>query len=190
MSTHALLQGLLMYGVVPIWLVAGLADYGCHRRSRIEWSSGLKESLLHLLQFGLVGVPLLAALLLEVNAAVLLVMLVMLLLHQAIAVWDVRYANRTRPVSPLEQHIHGVLEMNPTFGTAIVAILHWDQFIALFGGGNAVFNLAWKYNSLPAWYLTLVLVGVLVFGVLPYGEEFLRTWRAASTKALQPGAVS
>jgi hypothetical protein len=190
MSTHDLLLGLLMYGVVPVWLVAGLADYACHRLSRIEWSSGVKESFLHLLQFGLVGVPLLAALLLEVNAAAILVMLVMLLLHQAAAVWDVRYGNGTRRVSPVEQHIHGVLEMNPAFGIAIVAILHWDQFIALFGGGNAAFTLAWKHDSLPAWYLTLVLVGVLLFGVLPYGEEFLRTWRAASTKALQPGAVS
>lgn len=190
MNTHALLQGLLMYGIVPLWLTAGVADYVCHRVTRIEMNSGVKESVLHLLQFGSVGLAMLAALFLEVNAAVILLMLVMLGLHQAIAGWDVRYANGTRRVSPMEQHIHGILEMNPAFGTAIVAILHWDQFVALLGRGDAFFDLAWKHNPLPAWYLTLVLVAVLVFGVLPYGEEFLRTLRAGATRAQQPGAVS
>jgi hypothetical protein len=102
-----------MYVIVPVWLLAGLADYVCHRASRIEHTSGIAESLLHLLQFAEVGVPLLAALFLEINAAVLLVMLVGLVLHQATAVWDVRYANATRRVAPTEQHVHGVLEMTP-----------------------------------------------------------------------------
>jgi CubicO group peptidase (beta-lactamase class C family) len=40
---------------------AGLADYLCHRAAHIEATSGYKESLLHLLQFAEVGVPILAA---------------------------------------------------------------------------------------------------------------------------------
>jgi hypothetical protein len=85
MSTEFLLQHFLMYIVVPVWLLAGLADYFCHKVTRIERTSGVAESLLHLLQFVQVGVPLLAALFLEINAAVLLIMLMGLLLPQATA---------------------------------------------------------------------------------------------------------
>jgi hypothetical protein len=180
MSTAALLQNFLMYVVVPVWLLAGLADYFCHRASSIERTSGASESLLHLLQFSLVGVPLLAALFLEINAAVLLVMLIGLALHQATAIWDVRYANATRHVSPAEQHVHGVLEMAPAVATAVVAILKWPDFLSLFGVGDARFALELKHVALPGGYLAAVLLGVLLFGALPYGEELLRTLRAGS----------
>lgn len=175
MSTEALLQNFLMYVVVPIWLAAGLADYLCHRASRIERTSGMPESLLHVLQFTLVGVPLLGVLFLEVNATVLLAMLIGLALHQATALWDVRYANATRYVSPTEQHIHGVLEMAPAVATAAIAILKWTDFLSLFGVGHARFALELKQVPLPAWYLSAVMLGVLLFGLLPYGEELLRT---------------
>jgi hypothetical protein len=179
MSTEALLQHFLLYVVVPGWLLAGLADYVCHRTSDIEHTSGVAETLLHLLQFGLVGVPLLAALFLEINAAVLLVMLVGLVLHQATATWDVRYANSMRRVGPAEQHVHGILETAPAIATAVVAILKWPAFLSLFGVGAASFSLELKPAPLPAWYLAAVMLGVLVCGVLPYGEELLRTVRAS-----------
>src|SRR5438045_5097737 len=111
LSMFDLLRGALMYIVLPVWLVAGLSDYLCHRASRIECTSGPKESLLHVAQFAEVGLPLLAALFLEINAGVILLMVLCLFLHQATAIWDVRYASGTRTVSPVEQHIHGVLEM-------------------------------------------------------------------------------
>jgi hypothetical protein len=179
MPTDALVQHFLMYIVVPVWLLAGLADYFCHRASRIEHTSGVTESLLHLLQFALVGVPLLAALFLEINFTILLIMLAGLVLHQAAAVWDVRYANATRRVAPAEQHVHGVLEMAPAIATAAVAILNWPDFLSLFGIGKASFSLELKDAPLPDWYLGAVMLGVLVCGVLPYGEELLRTVRAA-----------
>ena len=178
-STEALLQHFLMYVVVPVWLLAGLADYLCHRASRVEHTSGVPETLLHLLQFALVGVPLLAAMFLEINAFVLLIMLAGLVLHQATAVWDVRYANATRRVAPAEQHVHGMLEMAPAIATAAVAILNWPDFLSLLGIGEASFSLELKRHPLPAWYLWSLMVGVLLCGVLPYGEELLRTLRAA-----------
>jgi len=192
MPIDVLLQHFLMYVIVPIWLMAGLADYFCHRASHIERTSGVAESLLHLLQFALVGVPLLAALFLQVNAAILLMMVVGLVLHQATAVWDVRYANATRRVAPLEQHVHGVLEMAPAIATAIVAIRYWPDFLSLLGHGEARFGVELKHHPLPAWYLGAVMVGVLLCGVLPYGEEFLRTLQsAAATRAERqlPGNV-
>jgi hypothetical protein len=61
-------QATLLYFVLPLWLAAGLADYLCHRASHIEKTSGYKESLLHLLMFAEIAVPLLAALFFEINA--------------------------------------------------------------------------------------------------------------------------
>jgi hypothetical protein len=183
MSTDILLQHFLMYLVVPIWLLAGLADYFCHRASHIERTSGVAESLLHLLQFAQVGVPLLAVLFLEINAAVLLVMLTGLVLHQATAMWDVRYANATRRVTPIEQHVHGVLEMTPAMATAVVAILHWPQVMALLGTGEADLAFQFKRSPLPGWYLGAVMLGVALCGVLPYGEELLRTIRGRRVRA-------
>jgi hypothetical protein len=179
-ATQDLLLYFLMYVVVPVWLTAGLADYFCHRASRIEVTSGVKESLLHALQFGEVGLPLLAVLFLQVNAAILLLAFGGLLLHQVTAIWDVRYANATRRVSPVEQHLHGVLEATPAIATVIIVILHWPAFRSLLGLESPSFALELKHVALPAWYLVAVLAGVVAAGVLPYGEELVRTARAAA----------
>jgi hypothetical protein len=52
MDAAELPQNVLMYFVLPLWLAAGFADYLCHRAAHIKTTSGAKESLLHLLQFG------------------------------------------------------------------------------------------------------------------------------------------
>jgi hypothetical protein len=49
---------ILMYFLLPIWLAAGFADWLCHRASHIEFTTGAKESLIHLLMFVELGVPL------------------------------------------------------------------------------------------------------------------------------------
>src|SRR5882724_1705832 len=92
-------QYILMYFILPVWLAAGFADYLCHRASHIESTSGPKESMLHLLQFAEMAVPTLAAIFLEVNALIMLVMIICLVLHEATAIWDVRYAYERRTVT-------------------------------------------------------------------------------------------
>ena len=67
---------ILMYFVLPLWLVAGFADWLCHRASHIETTTGAKESLIHLLMFTEVGIPLLAAMFLDINALIIAGMLV------------------------------------------------------------------------------------------------------------------
>ncbi len=136
MDTAQVTQYVLMYFVLPLWLAAGFADYLCHRAAHIETTSGAKESVLHLLQFGEMAVAVLAAMFLEINALVLLVMLVCFLLHEATALWDVSYAAATREVTPIEQHVHSFLEMLPLMGLALIAVLHWPQALALFGLGT------------------------------------------------------
>jgi hypothetical protein len=98
-------QAILMYFVLPVWLAAGFADYLCHRASAIERTSGWKESLLHLLQLGEMAVPTLAAIFLEINALIILVMIICLIAHEATAIWDVHYAYSRREVTPTEQHV-------------------------------------------------------------------------------------
>jgi hypothetical protein len=169
-------QTVLMYFVLPLWLAAGFADYLCHRAASIETTSGWKESLLHLLQFGEMGIPTLAAIFLEINALVILIMIICLLAHEATAIWDVSYAYRTREVTPTEQHVHSFLEMLPLMGLLIVATLHWQQVLALFGLGHeaADFGLRLKQPPLPWIYVSVILCLVLLFEVLPYLEELAR----------------
>lgn len=171
---------ILMYFVMPVWLIAGFADWLCHRATHIESTTGAKESLIHLLMFAEVGIPLLAAMFLEVNALVIAVMIVTFFVHEATAMWDVRYATTARTVSPIEQHVHSFLEMIPLMGLVIVVALHWGQFLALFGAGTekARFDLTWKQEQLPVTYIAAVMVIIVLFELLPYVEEFFRGLRA------------
>jgi hypothetical protein len=173
-------QSMLMYFVLPLWLAAGFADYLCHRATSIESTSGPKESLLHLLQLSEMAVPTLAAIFLEINALIILVMIVSLILHQLTAMWDVRYAYHRREVRPIEQHVHSVLEMLPLAALLIIVLVHWPQFLALFGMGAEAtdFALRLKDPPLPWLYVTAILTLVVLFEVLPYLEELVRTLRA------------
>jgi hypothetical protein len=182
MTTAELTQGVLMYFVLPLWLVAGFADYLCHRASHIEQTSGAKESLLHFLQFGEMAVAVLAAMFLEINALVLLVMVFCFLAHEATALWDVRYASTLREVTPIEQHVHSFLEMLPLMGLTLIAVLHWPQALALVGLGDeaARFDLTLKQGQQPSiTYVAIMLTLVLLFELLPYAEELVRGLRAA-----------
>lgn len=173
-------QKALMYFVLPLWLVAGFADYLCHRMSNIATTAGAKESLIHLLMFVEIGVPMLAAIFFEINALVIAIMIVAFLVHEATALWDVSYATEVREVTPIEQHVHSFLEILPLMGLVIVAILHWPQFLALFGLGTepASFNLRLKSPPLPWTYVATVLGCVFLFEFLPYIEELIRGLRA------------
>jgi hypothetical protein len=169
-------QSILMYVVLPLWLAAGFADYLCHRAAHIESTSGPKESVLHLLQFAEMAVPTLAAIFLEINALIILVMIVCLVLHEATAIWDVRYAYETRTITPTEQHVHSVLEMLPLAGLLVIITLHWQQFQALFGFGReaADFSLRIKQGPPSVTYVVVMLSLVLLFDVLPFVEELVR----------------
>jgi hypothetical protein len=170
---------LLMYFIAPVWLLAGFADWLCHRATHIEFTTGAKESLIHLLKFVEVGVPMLAVLFLQVNALTIVVMIAAFFVHEATALWDVSYAVTARDVTPIEQHIHSFLEMIPLMAMTSVITIHWSQFLALFGVGpeSARFGLTWKSPPLPAGYIVTLLTVILLFELLPYAEEFVRGWR-------------
>jgi hypothetical protein len=160
-------RSILMYFILLLWLAAGFADYLCHRAAHIERTSGVKESALHLLQFAEMGVAILAAIFLEINAIAILIMIACFFLHEATALWDLSYASATREVGPIEQHVHSFLEMLPLMGLLMIIVLHWPQFLSLLG----------LEPPLPITYLAKVLALVLLFEVLPYLEELWRTAR-------------
>ncbi|WP_343628258.1 diguanylate cyclase [Roseateles sp.] len=177
-------QWILMVFVIPVWLLAGVADWICHRAADIGHTAGAKESLIHLLMFAEVGVPVLAGLFLEINALVLAVMLIAFLAHEATALWDVRYASSRRVVGPIEQHVHSFLELVPLMAIVLAAVAHWPQCLALFGGGNeaADWSLRRKEPPLPASYLLAVLASITLLEIVPFVEELLRGWREGGRK--------
>jgi hypothetical protein len=85
-------RGLLLGGIMPLWLGAGLADWYLHRRTRIEQTAGPRESALHSLMFAETGVPVLLGLFCEVNAGVLATAIGAVATHSATAYWDQAYA--------------------------------------------------------------------------------------------------
>lgn len=173
-------QAVLLYFIMPLWLAAGVADWFCHHAADIEHTTGAKESLIHLLMFAEIAVPLLACLLLEINALIIALIIVAFLVHEATALWDVSYAITQRYLSPIEQHVHSFLEMIPLMAGAFVSVLHWPQFLALFGLGNepARFDLTWKQEPLPVLYISSVLAASVLIEFIPYLQEFWRGLRA------------
>jgi hypothetical protein len=176
---HALTRYLLYY-LMPLWMAAGLVDWYWHKDTDIEHTAGAKESLIHLLMFTEVGVPIIMGLLLEINAGVIASMAGALVVHEATAFWDVAYATDHRNVKPREQHTHSFLEVLPFMALSMASCLHWDQFRSLFGVGKEKpkWGIKLKKERLPTPYL-LGIVGLIVGGiVLPYGNELYRCWKA------------
>ena len=171
------LRRYLMYALLPAWFVPGVADWAMHRRTRIETTSGLRESLVHSLMMAEVGVPILGALTLRINRAVVAGMAVAAAAHEATAVWDVRLAyDSPREVRPAEQHIHSFLESLPWTALAAVACLHWDEIARPRDRGGVIGR---KSPPLSRRYVGGIAAAIGAFVVLPYGEELTRCARAA-----------
>jgi len=173
-------RGILQYFVVPVWIAAGFADWLCHRVTRIEKTSGSKESVLHLVMLAELGIPVCVALLLEINALILAFLIGAFVLHQLTALWDLRRAVGVRYISPIEQQVHSFLELMPLCAALLMVILHWPQFLALFGLGNEAADFSIRLKGAPlSWrYVIGVLGAVALFNLAPYLEELVRCWVA------------
>jgi hypothetical protein len=102
------IRSMLMYFILPLWLCAGFADWLCHRASHIAITSGPKESLIHLAMLAEMGVAVTLAMTFEVNALIILLMIICWVLHEATAVWDL-FAVEHRVITPIEQWVHSYL---------------------------------------------------------------------------------
>ena len=179
-SLEQALRALLMYALVPLWAAAGVADWLCHRMQHMELSAGVRESLLHLLMLAILGPATVAALLLDVNAMLLALLLLAAVAHELVFWWDLAYASAHRPIGPVEQWVHSVQFAVPWVGLVGLALLHRDQALAVFGASGTApdWSLRPKDEPLPLAYVVGALgVGVLLVG-LPFVEELLRCLRA------------
>ncbi len=172
-SLRTLLTVLLAL-TLPLWLLAGMGDWLCHRRTLIERTSGARESVLHLALYLVIAVPVALGLFLEVNALLLVFMVLCVLTHSAIAFWDTSYSQPRRYISPVEQMIHSHLEMLPVFALALTITLNWDAVM------EPRWALATREHPLPATWTTGVLLS-LVPGLLLILEELARGLRARVT---------
>src|SRR5216684_997827 len=137
-DTKHLLINVILYGLLPLWGIAGFIDWVCHRATHVERTSGLKESLIHSLMGLQLGIPILLCLVFEVNVLIFFICALMWVLHEIVAHWDVHYASPLRTISIWEVHVHkarsgawhvrgsnlnAVLPSCPSFGGSIWALL-------------------------------------------------------------------
>jgi hypothetical protein len=171
---------ILMFLVFPVWVAAGFADCLCHRRTGIAQTSGLKENLLHLVMFVEISLGMLAVALLEINAAVLLCVFVVFVVHQLTVYWDLRYSTLLRDVGPFEQMVHSFLELLPLLSLCLLAAMTWaDRVLAGAGDVPADWSLRMKQEPWPDGYLLAALVLVVVFNLIPLLQE---TWACARAR--------
>jgi len=170
MSLQTMLETLLLWGIYPLWLLAGAGDYWCHRRTHIERTSGSAESWFHLLQFLTLLIAIAAGTLLEPNALVFGAMVVAVLVHTALAYLDVIYTDGKRYISPFEQLVHGFMDVLPLVAVAIFGVLHWQAIGAGLEGASLTL-VPWGGSRLGLLASFTVLAGA------PIIEELVRAQR-------------
>jgi hypothetical protein len=173
MSLESLLVSLLAWGIFPLWLAAGGADWLCHRRSRIEETSGTRESWLHVVAFFEIALPVAAALFLQMTALLIVVTGAAVLAHMATSLLDTSYSQPRRHISPLEQQVHSHLEMLPLFAFAIVLVLHAGEW------RDPVWRFVARDSPLPIAAVAATLLALLAaLGMI--AEEWWRCARRAN----------
>jgi hypothetical protein len=168
----------LVWCVLPLWVISGFVDYLCHRQSHIERATGPYESLIHWLMLAEVMLPLGLAVFFRINALVITLMIVCLIAHEVTGYYDLKLAMATRRVTIFEHQVHSVLEILPLTAMLLIMTLHGPQTQALFGFGpeHADFSLGPK--QLPRWgEIVPPLAAFLALAIFPYLEELVRGFR-------------
>jgi len=169
-----------MYAVMPVWSVAGFLDWLWHKQTRIETTSGVKESILHLVMMAEAGVPILTGMFLEVNAGSLALMATGWLLHEATVAWDVKYTISRRKIYTREQLTHAYMESIPFDIVATFAALYPEQALALLGIGpeKPDFKLRYRKKPIPLKDFAIIVAGMGLVSGVPHLEELWRCYRA------------
>lgn len=174
----------LLWGIYPVWLLAGAGDYLCHRRTDIEHTSGSGESWYHLWQFFTLLVVIAVGTLLEPNALGFGIMVVAVIVHSVLAHMDVSYTEGRRYISPFEQLIHGFMGVLPLVAVAIFGVMYWQEIRA--GLLDSMFTLAQPDPSRIG-----LLASFVVLAGVPIVEELLRTRRyRAERRRYQAGLAT
>jgi hypothetical protein len=185
-ATARLLQELLLFGLIPVWLLAGFGDWLLHRRQCIESVVGWREPALHLLMVAELGTAVLAVLLLQITAAVLVLLLLACIAHEVTLWSDLAYAAARRNIPVPEQWVHGLQIVLPWAGLVLLAVIHHDVVTALLVDGPAAvdWSVRLKEPPLPATHVLGVVLGGVTLVGLPFFGELLRGLRAAHRAAV------
>jgi hypothetical protein len=169
-----------MYVVMPVWSVAGFLDWLWHRQTKIETTSGTKESVMHLIMMAEAGAPILTGLFLEMNAGAFALMGAGWLLHELTVAWDVKYTLSRRKIFTREQHTHSYMQTIPFDIVMTLACLYPEQSMALFGVGpeKADFSLRFRKAPVPLKDFAAVVTCMGLVSGLPHVEELWRCYRA------------
>lgn len=186
--TAKAMQAYLLYVLLPLWTIPGFGDYLCHRRTKIESTSGTQESLTHSIMMAAIGVPVVFALLFETNALTLAVGAGALAVHELVTIWDVSYVASRRDVDVTEQHFHSFLECLPFATFSFLLCLRADQALALLGidGEKPDFRLRLKAEPPPPAYVAALLAAITLSIGIPYAEELLRCLRVNPSPLPRP----
>lgn len=176
METNQLLINIILYVFLPLWGIAGFADWCCHRATKIEHTSGLRETAVHSLMGLQMAAPILLCLLFKVNVMLLLICLAAWVAHEIAAHYDVHYAAPRRHISKWEMHAHNYLSTLPLYMMLLIIVINWPVFLKLI-------SLDWagefEFTRMPYAhggdsYLPYYLIFMAGVCVLPYTEENLR----------------
>lgn len=184
-EVNDLILSLILYGLLPLWVLAGFVDYICHWRTKIQETSGAWESLMHLCMGAQVALPMWLALTCKINVLILLLCFIVLITHEVVAHHDVVYARTARHISVWEVHAHSFLETVPFFITALVVCRNWEvflQLITLDWAGHMSLELRDEPIGSEVGDRTFIaryFLFVVFSGLLPYLEELTRCLRYA-----------
>jgi len=179
-DTTQLLISFLLFMLLPIWGIAGFADWLCHRSTNIENTSGLKESLMHSLMGVQIGIPIILCLFFEINVFILMICILTWVLHELVAHWDVHFATPRRKISIWEMHAHNYLGSLPMYMLITILIINWPIFLKLLSfnwGNKSFFFTPLQTPHGGEGYLPTYLTFMAIFCVFPYFEENIRCLR-------------
>jgi hypothetical protein len=173
------IHGAILLVLLPSWLVVGLIDWYCHRKSKIELTTGVRESIIHLALSLEAATAILSAMLFEINAMVLTIIVTAFIAHEITTNIDVHIAFPARTFTTTEQRIHDFLTAIPFAAVCLILATHIDQVGAIFGfgGSSADWGRRWKSPPLPMAYLIAWNAAALALNIGPYTEELIRCWR-------------
>lgn len=166
----------LIYSGYLLWLLAGAGDFLCHRRTDLPHTSGVGESKMHLLQLGVIGSGLVLWLALAPSLSLLVIELLLVGAHAIFGYLDTRQAFGRRVISPVEQHVHSILDMAPIIAFGLLLGSEWSTAWRL------GWTLALRQPPFAPAIWILMLAPALLLCVLPALLEFRAAWSARARR--------
>ena len=180
MDEATLVLNVMLYVLLPLWGIAGMLDWWCHRNTEIEKTSGLHEAYVHCLMGVQIGIPVVLSLLFEVNVLIMLLCFASLIAHELVAHYDVHFTTGKREISIWEVHAHNYLATLPFFLLLLIIVRKWEVFLDTvtlnWSGG---FGFEWRQEPLGSSgnYAMSYMVVMAIFVVFPYMQEWWRCYK-------------